>query len=926
MTFFVYCLARKPMLHRACFALLLLLFSLIGCTPAPRARPAAVAQTAPSELHSPYDDSTLHGARLPVLMPYNRLIAPAGPTVAYGDPNLENHSLDAQLIPETNLLAVEDRYGIALLDTVQRQVAARWTYAADKRYRGAMSVYSGLKVVREGDEAHIFWTAANGGTRQSFVLEAVYAGGRLSIRRALEFAAAGAPLALPNDLALTTENGRPYLYVVLNGNNQVVKLDRTTGQPVWTQAVGVAPYGLAVAENKVFVSNWAGPLPPDTLHQETAGVPYGRAYIAPRTGATARGTVSVLAVADGRPLAEIEVGLHPSAVLASPDGQRVFVANGNSDAVSVLDVRELRVSETIPVHLLAEAADTAAFVGDSPNALALDAAGTTLYVANGLDNAVAVVALGQVSAPAGAPGPSRIQGFIPTEAYPAGLALGRNTLFVTNLEGEGARVSSDDIRVAGGTVDELLGINFPAYNSHHQRATVSMIPLPTAAQLVQQTAAVRLLNFSFRKALARQQPRPGVAPQPLPERIGEPSVFQHVVYIIKENRTYDQVFGDIATGRGEPRLCVFGDSITPNQHQLAREFVLLDNYYASGKSSAEGHQWADAAMVTDYVEKSVRAWFRSYPHVQYDALVYSAPGYLWNHAADHGKTVRIYGEACLPHYDNSLTWSAIYDNYRAGKPFEFTNYSTISRVRPLLSPTFPGSDDLRITDQLRADAFIKELEDYEKAPGDALPNLSIIALATDHTIGTRPGFPTPQAMVADNDLALGRIVEALSRSRFWQNTVVFVTEDDSQAGWDHVSAYRTTGQVLSAYSRLGRPVSTNYNQTCMVRSIEQILGLPPMNTIDATALPMFDCFAARPTTLQPFRHLPNRVVLNTMNPPLSKLTGAARRFGRLSLLPEFDHIDSGRDGLMNRIIWFATKGKAAYPAALAGKEDDDDDD
>jgi hypothetical protein len=191
-------------------------------------------------------------------------------------------------------------------------------------------------------------------------------------------------------------------------------------------------------------------------------------------------------------------------------------------------------------------------------------------------------------------------------------------------------------------------------------------------------------------------------------------------------------------------------------------------------------------------------------------------------------------------------------------------------------------------------------------------------------VGTRPGMPTPAAMVADNDLALGRMLAALSKSRFWKNTVVFVTEDDSQAGWDHVSAYRTTGFVVSPYSRLRRTVTKNYNQTCVVRSIEQILGLPPMNVVDATALPMFECFGAKPN-LAPFRSLPNRVSLTRLNPKLSKLTGAALRYGRLSSEPEFDHIDGGRDDIMNRIIWFATKGRQPYPTALTGPADDDDD-
>jgi hypothetical protein len=374
-------------------------------------------------------------------------------------------------------------------------------------------------------------------------------------------------------------------------------------------------------------------------------------------------------------------------------------------------------------------------------------------------------------------------------------------------------------------------------------------------------------------------------------------------------------------GNGTPSLCIYGDSITPNQHKLAKDFLLLDNYSVSGKSSAEGHQWTDAAMVTDYVEKNVRAWFRSYPHVQEDALVYDANGFIWNNAADHGKSVRIYGEASVPHYDEKLTWTNIYDNYMAGLPFKFYNTSTISRVRPMLSQNYPGSDELKITDQIRASAFIKELKEYENKSGDKLPELMVMALSTDHTVGTRPGYPTPNAMVADNDLALGRIIEAVAKSRFWKNTVIFVTEDDSQSGWDHVSAYRTTGFVISPYSRMQKTVSTNYNQTCIVRSIEQILGIPPMNIIDATASPMFDCFTDTSSTFT-YQAVPNRIALNQISPKLTALKGKALYYAKASLRPEFDHIDGGNDDLLNRILWYAAKGKKSYPAKLTGKDDD----
>jgi len=557
-------------------------------------------------------------------------------------------------------------------------------------------------------------------------------------------------------------------------------------------------------------------------------------------------------------------------------------------------------------------------LGDTPNALAINKAGNTLYVANGLDNALAVIKLGEKASKSGI-GSSRISGFIPTEAYPAGIALDEGVLYVSNLEGEGARVSSKD--VAGDEKRNEKG----AYNSHRQRATLSIIPLPTdVTTLANYTQRVKDQNLSFRAEIARLIPRKKIDPVPVPERIGEPSVFKHVIYIIKENRTYDQVFGDITTGKGDKSLCIFGQEVTPNQHKLARDFVLMDNYYVSGKCSAEGHQWTDAAMVSDYVEKNVRSWFRSYPHVQEDALVYHKNGFLWDNARNHGKSVRIYGEACQPHYDTKISWTDHYNNFLANKPFEFHNTTTISSVLPMLSPTFPGSDDMKIPDQIRASAFIKELEAYEKMEGDQLPDLIMMALSVDHTVGTRPGFPTPDAMVADNDLALGRIVEALAKSKFWKNTVIFVTEDDSQAGWDHVSAYRTTGQVISPYSRLQKTVSTNYNQTSMVRTIEQILGIPPMNVIDATALPMFDCFTNQPSDFQ-YLAEENIVPLDKMNPKLSMLNGKQKHYAELSLRPEFDLIDSGHDDVMNRILWFAAKGREKYPKKFAGKADEDED-
>jgi hypothetical protein len=264
-----------------------------------------------------------------------------------------------------------------------------------------------------------------------------------------------------------------------------------------------------------------------------------------------------------------------------------------------------------------------------------------------------------------------------------------------------------------------------------------------------------------------------------------------------------------------------------------------------------------------------------------------------------------------------LTWTDIYKKYKSGKKIEFYNFTTIEPVKKILSQTYPSYGNLEFTDAMRADVLIKELHDYESMPGDQLPELMIVALPNDHTAGVRPGYPTPRAMIADNDAALGRIVEAFTKSRFWENTVIFVVEDDSQSGWDHVSAYRTVALVISPYSRLKNTNHTYYTQPSMIRTIEQILGLPPMNIQDAIANPMTDCFTSIPDKTQ-YRALPSKIPIDEMNPQIISLKGKALHYAKKSLLPEFDGIDSGNDDLLNRILWFAAKGNEPYPAKYAG--------
>ena len=847
-------------------------------------------------------NSTLEGNGNFTIMPYNRLIQSAGKVITYGDSSLENHTLDLSILPDKKNLVIEDRYGIAVVNINTKKIVSRWSFIHDRAWQNLVSSYSGITSFTENNKTYIAWGAA-GGNDLSAIMIAEWDGQKINnvtgikIERVLP-----AGKAIPNQIIANREDGVLYLYAVLNGNNQLIKIKFDDQKVVWAMPTGVAPYGICIINKKAYVTNWAGPLVTDTS-RENAGTPWGSAYTNPVTGATSNGSLSIIDITNGTTINELKLGLHSNAITKSADNNFLYIANGNSDDVSVVNVNNEKVIDTINTGLFSQ---QYRYFGSSPNALLMDSNTGTLYVANGMDNAIAVIKLGS-NDDANAKGSTELKGYIPTEAYPSGIVMMNQQLYITNLEAKGARVLSENSEFK-----KPDGKSINAYTIHKELASLSIIPIPSQQTLNLYTDKVKKMNLFYRIALENGSPRKNIAPKPLPERIGEPSLFKHVVYIIKENKTYDQVFGDMPKGRGDKDLCIFGADVTPNQHKLANDFSLLDNYYASGKSSAEGHQWTDAAMVSDYIEKNIRVWFRSYPHRQADALVYTKNGFIWNDAMDHGKKVRIYGEACLTHYDTKMKWLDIYNKYANHDSLDIFNTTTIARIRPIISPDYPDCDNFNFTDQLRADVFIKEWEKMEQEPGDSLPDLIVISLPDDHTAGTSQNFPIPKAMVADNDLALGRIIETITHSRFWSTTAIFVTEDDSQSGWDHISSYRTTGLVISPYSLLNKTVHTNYNQTSMVRTIEQILGIPPMTVMDATALPMFDCFSNTTHSYQ-YNFVPNIVPLNEMNTPVALLKGKAKYFASLSANKAFKVMDSGEDDLMNKILWFSAKGNKKYP-------------
>jgi DNA-binding beta-propeller fold protein YncE len=718
---------------------------------------------------------------------------------------------------------------------------------------------------------------------------------------------------IPAGLAFSPDGTR--LYAALNLSNRLAELDFAAAKILRTFEVGVAPYDVVLVGRKAYVSNWGGRRPAEGDVTGPAGRGT-RVKVDPTTFIANEGSVTVIDLEAGKVASEILVNLHPTALAVSPDRRYVVCANAASDNLSVIETKSDQVVETVWTK-----PSPADLFGASPNALAFDKKGDFLYVANGTQNAVAVIEFRPARKA------SKLFGLIPVGWFPGAVVYHPllQALCVANIKGLPLAPAKD--KRSGGT----------GYNSHQYQGSLSIVPVPPLEALPRLTAAVWNNYHRERIAAALAKPRPGRPARPVPERAGEPSLIKHVVYVIKENRTYDQVLGDIPEGNGDPSLTIFGEEVTPNQHKMVREFVLLDNTYCCGILSADGHQWSMAAFGTDYLEKSFAGWPRSYPDGmgldEVDALAYAPTGFIWDNALRHGRTLRDYGEFAMPAVrwtDPSRTdevdWLSAWREVQnpQGK-IKFASLPAIESLRPHLATKYVGWS-MEVPDAYRARTFIEELKEFERK--GTFPDLVLICLPNDHTSGTKEGTPTPSAHVADNDLAFGQIVEALSRSPFWKEMVVFGIEDDPQDGWDHVSGYRTTAYLASPYAKRGQVVKTMYNTVSILRTIEQILGLPPMNQFDAAATPMFDCFTDKPD-FTPFTAVPNRVRIDDLNPPPAKISDKLLRTNaRASAGLDFSRVDACPEDVLNRILWHAVKGSVApYPvwATSGGGADDDDD-
>ena len=730
---------------------------------------------------------------------------------------------------------------------------------------------------KDGGSMHGLAVSADGGTiyftgqNKRLYVGALDELGALVIHRAIDLSADKKVAPNPLGIALTPDG--KLAVVALAVANQVAVVNLAAAKVIARIAVGVCPYGVAVSPDgrTAFVSNFGGPR---ASWRDKTEVSAGTKVAVDVRSVALRGTVSVIDLRRKKVVAEIPTGIHPEAMTLSPDGQRLYVVAASGDGIAVIDIAQRRIVADLDTKPQADLP-----YGSLTTGVAVSADGRTLFAANAGNNAIALLDPARPSDPP--------YGLLPAGGFPGSLAVRGNELFIGNVLGY---------------FGDLQKVKLPA----------------TAAELAQMTAVARQ-GFHLAEILRAQAgAQSGVRPKPVPDHPGEPSPIQHVVYIIKENKKFDPVLGDLGRGNCEPKFCEFPRATTPNTHALADEFVVLDNYYCNGVLSCDGHQWAVQGVTSPIREKD---W--SNKHITYsfgiDPLCYAGCGFIWDHLLRRGLSFRNFGELDSPILDKSLKWTnnyAVWKNKTGKVPFT-SNYK-IETLRRYSDLRYPGWA-MTIPDQVRADAFLTALAEFEQA--GKMPDFVIIYLPNDHTQHAAKGSPTPRAYVADNDLATGRVIEALSQSPFWKDMVVFVNEDDPQTGNDHVDGHRSLCLLAGPYvKRGGTVIGRFYNQDSVLHTICRIFGVPPMNQLVALAPVMTDCFQDTPD-FAPYACRPATVALDELNPdPKLAPSKTQARLAPLTEKLDFsapDRIDKEAE-LFSRWVWATVRGDEPFPKGYMG--------
>ena len=797
------------------------------------------------------------------MVPTGEMLKPYGRTL-----EVSGRPVDAALSSDGRLLFVKDMGVVRVID------AFSWKQQQELESKGGASIY-GIAVSKNGervlstsaaDSLHVYQRNGSGAYKLGFDVKVPGPKGKGN--------------SFPCGVALSANE--KIAYVALSRNNTLGIVDLVSKKLTREIRTGIAPYDVLVLNPKlVAVTNQGGRFPKPgemTAPSSETETPVNE------NGTAKTGTVSLIDLSFGKEILTIEVGLQPTQLVRV--GNVLLVANANADTISVVDLPTRKRLRDIVLK-----PDLKLPFGSMPCAITLSKDGKSGFVALAGNNAIGVLDLTDPRNP-------RVQGFVPTGWYPVAVLERGGSVFVVNNKGVGSRTRR--------------GPEAQGWNSHDHRGSVQHFFLPSSESLKGLSKKVSDLG-RFRSVLSAydRAPLTGVAPTPIPGKLGRPSVFKHVIYVIKENRTYDQIFGDVPQGDGDPRLCTFGKELSPNHHAIAEQFVLLDNYYCNGVLSADGHSWATEGNVTPYLERAFGGFNRSYTFVD-DPITYSSSGFLWDQVLGAGLSFRNYGEMNSPNMPKGLDYFKILDALKRGVKVKYDPVIGIARLKRYSNLDYPGWN-MDIPDVARMDVFMREFREFEA--NGKLPNLVLVYLPQDHFGGP----VTSAAHMADNDLAAGMLVEAVSKSRYWKDTVVFINEDDPQNGYDHVDGRRSVCLVASAYTKRKKTVSAFYNQTSVLRTILHIFGLPPLNQKDAASNLMSDCFTNAPdmtpyTAVIPKTPIDQKPRTDSL---LDVLWGIAR-----STIPikRTGMKTAEQDVLFNRAIWHEMKGyDAPYPWAWSGE-------
>lgn len=801
--------------------------------------------------------------------PDGKFIVSSGQTIDAGTIAYEQRLSDLAVHPNGKIVAVAAKSKVFLCDETHILPDTEIAIGASSGFHGITWTPDGKRLILTTDAGHLQEFLYDGETLQKGAKIALTAPGKK-----------GNPV--PGGLCLNRAGTK--LYVACADWDGVVELDLQSNTSTKFIKSGKVPFSCSLTsdEKAILISNWGGREPVDGDDTMASG---NTRLAINKQGSVISGTVTFASL-ETNDSEQIETGFHPTEILC--DGDQAYVACAMSDTVDVLDLKTKKRAKTWPIK-------TTKFklIGSMPNALAKK--GDTLYVADGGDNALC-----EINTKTGKVGGFRSAGYYPTSVH---------------LNGDGTKAFVLNTKGNGSVRETMKGKN--RRNTHDFVGTVSVVDL--SKPIDAETEKVAHYN-SWNDPASTQKPKLKVYQ----------GAIKHVIYVIKENRTYDEIYGDLTQANGDPTLCSLGEKVMPNHRKIAQQFTLFDNAYTSGTNSADGHHWCDEAMANDYLEHFYVGYSRTYPDDGTDALSLNSGDRIWDAALKKGLKVRVYGEWAddeNPIYKprKPKDWFEAWEDRKSGRNmFQYYPTTEIPSLKPLLAPGYHYWPLIQ-SDQHRMDTFEKEFKQFE-ANGD-LPNLTIMTLPCDHSEGTNPAYPTPRAMQADNDYALGRLIQLVTHSKYFKDTAIVVTQDDSQSGPDHVDGHRTSTLIISPYTKRKYVSSEFLTQLSLHKTMGMMLGFGPLTRFDAIARPATDCFTDTPD-LTPYDITPNNIPFDEPNPGRkTPMTAMDKYWYEKTMSLDWSSMDRADPYWLNRIEWYSLyKGTRPYPGRpneRPGMVDDD---